>query len=216
MTHLSLGHDAAQKEIDSRCMQESLSELFNLEQQFSLVDDQVQPDKHTRWAFGVGFKLLAAALVAAIWYFVISPEGTTVDSMMAKPAAEALQNGVAPVENLHALGDRLGFDVNVPNLNGLGAEAGAVGTCTFCGQPSAVVQFQYGQSKLLYYSFGEQPSLLGSMKQEESGDTALYVASSGPISIATWHDRGQIYHALVALTSEQNIANLARQVETYL
>ena len=69
---------------------------------------------------------------------------------------------------------------------------------------------------MLFYSFNDQPSLLKDMKEEDPGETPMYLASSGPVSVVAWHDRSAVYHAIAAQASEQDILSLAHQVETYL
>jgi hypothetical protein len=196
-------------------MELTISELFDLEAQFSSVDDQVQPGRGTRWWFGVGLKILAFLICVAIWFGIVVPDRKSVDNMIIRPASETLQRGVEP-KDIHVVSSNVGFNFSVPNLSSMGAEALAIGQASFCGQMCAVVQFQYGQSKVLFYSFNDQPSMLKEMKEEDPGETPMYLASSGPVAVVAWHDRSAVYHAIAAQATEQDILSLAHQVETYL
>ena len=214
MYHSQL-RDEKKRSIDSPYMNLTLSELFELESQFSSVDDQVQPGRNLQWWCGTGLKVLAILICAVIWFAIVVPDRKSVDNMIIRPASETLLQGVEP-KDIHLVSSNIGFDFAVPNLSPMGAEALAIGQASFCGQPCAVVQFQYGQSKVLFYSFNDQPSLLKDMKEEDPGETPMYLASSGPVSVVAWHDRSAVYHAIAAQASEQDILSLAHQVETYL
>ena len=177
---------------------------------------ELAPNQSELWWRTKGAKIVAVLAILAIWYFIFGVKDSSPETLIVKPASIALETGIQSDADVAKLSDDLGFKVEVPNLSQLGVELSSVSQAKFDGQPAAVMQYQYGNSRVLLYSFSDQSPLFREMKQVDLTSVPLYLASSGAVSVVAWQDRSACFHALAAKSTEENMLHLARMVVTYL
>ena len=174
------------------------------------------PNRSEVWWRTKGAKLAGVIAILGIWYFIFGVQDSSPEALIVKPASLVLETGIKSESDVAKLSDDLGFKVEVPNLSQLGVELSSIGHANFGGQPAAVMQYQYGDSRILLYSFGDETPLFNQMREVDMTSIPLFLTSSGAVSVVAWQDRSACFHALVAKSSEENMLNLARMVVTYL
>ena len=177
---------------------------------------QLSPSRAEIIWFRGGSQVIAVLVVVAIWFFRIAPEEKSPATLMVKPATAILDAGIGHTMDVGELSGRLGFNVEVPHLEPLGAQFASMGQSEFGGQDAAVMQYQYGQSIVLLYSFNDRSRLFSDMKQIDPGENPLYLTSDGAVSVVAWQDRSSVFHALAAKSTEEDIIALARLILTYI
>lgn len=180
--------------------------------QLSFIGTQVKARQDRPSWYHIVLTSLTALFVAGIWFFKIAPDEKSPNTMMVQPAAELLSSFVQPAADMSMLYRNVGFRVDVPDLKKLGVEFTTVGESNFGGQHAAVIQYQYGYSMFLLYSFSQAPQLFNDMRQVESGNHKFFVTSGGEVSVVAWKDRCSGYHAIAAKSTETQLLSLAESV----
>ena len=180
--------------------------------QLTLIGTQITARNDRLSWYHILLTSLTALFVAGIWFFKIAPDEKSPNTMMVQPAAELLASFVQPAADMPMLYKNVGFKVDVPDLKRLGVEFTTVGESDFGGQHAAVIQYQYGYSMFLLYSFSHAPQLFKDMRQVDSGSRKFFVTSGGEVSVVAWKDRCSGYHAIAAKSTETQLLSLAESV----
>ena len=182
------------------------------DEQLSFIGTQVKTNRDRPSWYHIVLTSLTALFVAGIWFFKIAPDEKSPNTLMVQPAAELLASFVQPTADMPMLNKNVGFRVDVPDLKKLGVEFTTVGETDFGGQHAAVMQYQYGYSMFLLYSFSQASNLFKEMRQVESGNRKFFVTSGGEVSVVAWQDRCSGYHAIAAKSTESQLLSLAESV----
>lgn len=156
--------------------------------------------------------LVTAIFSVIVWCFLIVRKEQTPYTMMVEPATETLETGITASKDLSVVSKELAFKVDALDLKRWGGDLTAIGRSEFGGQHAAVMQYQYGDSIILVYTFPHVTSLFGDMKRVDSTGQPFYVTSGGAVSIAAWKDKECGYRALAAKATEKDILALAENV----
>ena len=184
------------------------------DEQLSFIGTQIKPNNDRPSWYHIVLTCLTGLCVAGIWFFKIAPDEKSPNTMMIEPAAELLSSFVQPATDMPALNRNVGFRVDVPDLKRLGVEFTTVGESDFGGQHAAVIQYQYGYSMFLLYSFSQASKLFTEMRHVDSGSKEFYVTSGGAVSVVAWKDRLSGFHAIAAKSSETELLALAESVSS--
>ena len=178
----------------------------------TFISQYDEPAKITVPWFHVGSYGLTLLVAAALWIFFIAPDEKSPRKLMVQPATEELSTFIQPTVDIPSLSGDVGFNVHVPNLKRLGVELKAVGESDFGGQHAAVMQYQYGGSEILLYSFSKTGDLLRKMRHVVSEQRHFYVTSDGAVSVVAWQGQDAGFHALAAKSTESDLVDLASNV----
>ncbi len=178
------------------------------ENQGSLVEG-LTPEPAEVWWYRRGAYLVTAILILLLWFIVIGPRKSTPMTDIVDPVTRTLESGVKEPKDLKAVSKELGFPVVAPDLRQLGGKLIRAGTGEFGGEPSAVMQYQYGRSVFLLYRFQQRAGQIEEMRMHRIGKDPFYVASGGAVSVVAWKDRRTGYYAVAAKATEKDLLGLA-------
>ena len=160
----------------------------------------------------IGATLMTSVIALVVWFAVILRTEQTPYTLMVKPAAETLESGVSSSKDLTTISNELSFQVDALDLKRIGGDLTAVGKSEFGGQHAAVMQYQYGDSIILVYTFGHKTKVFQDMTQLDVPDNHFYLTSGGAVSVVAWKDKESGYRAIAAKATEKDILALAENV----
>lgn len=174
----------------------------------------LEPKGHEVWWYKQGVYMATGLMAVVLWFTMIGPKISTPKTEMIDPATDVLTAGLSHPADVATVSKDLKFKVTPPDLKQLGAKLTKVGKSEFGGQEAAVLQYQYGKSVLLLYSFNQESKLFKEMKQVHAGKNLFYLSSGGAVSVISWKDRRSGYYALAAKATEKDLVNLAGKMVT--